>query len=529
MIMKKRIWWLTVDSFVDCDWIPIQEVSKEYAVEWFVVLPEKGSRYSETDFKEFIEIHKNVNIHFYHVKYAAKDPRRVIDYYKVGKMARESCADIYYVNNSPSLPWFGVFWWQLPRDRKVITAHQGVVHIGMRHKFLTTLSRDLIYRNAQMVNMFSKSQSELFRERYKKPRIELINLALKDYGTPTVKEAGSTDSCVNFLCFGLLNYAKNIDLLIDAACNIYEQGVRGFKVLIYGSCKDWSFYQEHIKYPEIFETSIGFVSNEDIPNLLARTHFFVQPYRVVSQSGAMKVAFQYNTPVIVSDLAGFTDELEEGTNGYSFKVGDVKDLERVMKERIANFSEEYDDLCLRMATYTAEHYSSESIGRKYLQMINNIEIKNNEMTAKEKISKLIRSNPVTDNVITRCRLFGEMLWHYKQFRRNFGRLGMNKSESKYSADLRIRVHAIEKGLALPNPRPGFGEAKVKSILERVDYYIKHFKDSDFLPEVKSILDSYFEFQETHNHKNEQLLMAYSHTFANVMGGGGKNRWYQYSN
>lgn len=367
----KRIIWITADSFIDCEWVPISQVSQAYVVDWLVVLPTSGSRYKETEFGEFATRHPNVRVHFFYMKYAVMDPRNILDYWSLGREAKRFGGDIFYVNNSPSLPWYGVFWWQLPRDRKIITAHQGAVHIGMRHKAISTLSRDLIYRNAKVVNMFSKSQADMFRERYKKPRIELANLALKDYGAPTVSAAKGSDDCVNFLCFGLLNYAKNIDLLIDAACNIYEQGVRGFKVLIYGSCKNWNFYQEHIRYPEIFETSIGFVSNDDVPNLLARTHYFVQPYRVVSQSGAMKVAFQYNTPVIASNLPGLIDEIREGVNGFSFKAGDVEDLERMIVKRIASFHDEYDVLCSKMNEYIQENYSPDKIGMKYIQMFDN--------------------------------------------------------------------------------------------------------------------------------------------------------------
>ena len=48
-------------------------------------------------------------------------------------------------------------------------------------------------------------------------------------------------------------------------------------------------------------------------------HYAIYAYKEMSQSGAVKVAFNYYTPVIVSDLPGFKDEVEENINGYFFK------------------------------------------------------------------------------------------------------------------------------------------------------------------------------------------------------------------
>ena len=368
----KKIIWITEDSFVDCDIIPIRQVSKYYKVVWVIVFPEINSRYSESEIKRYHQDCPNVQVEFFNNRYGAKDIRKVKDFWNLGSMANALNGDIYYVNYSVGLPWYFLFWNKLPRYRKIITAHQGVVHAGMKNKWLANLSRDLIYRHALFVNMFSSSQAELFLKKYKNSKVDVINLALKNYGTPTINKSSSNDNCVRFLSFGIVNYAKNVDLLIDAACNLYETGVKDFKVMIYGKCKDWSYYQKHIRYPEIFESNIGFVSNDDIPNLMYKAHYFVQPYRAVSQSGAMKVAFQYNVPVIASNLPGLKDEIEEGVNGFSFISENVKDLERVMKERIECFHKEYDALCASMKCFTEEHYSEKSIGQKYIQMFNRV-------------------------------------------------------------------------------------------------------------------------------------------------------------
>ena len=317
---KRKIAWVTIDSFVDCDFVPIDYVSKNYDVDWFVVMPTENSRYKESEFETYTREHPTVNVHFVYEKHRMRDPRRIAFYYSLGRTLLCTKADIYYINAVTATPWFSLLWWQLPKDKRIITAHQGAVHAGMKYKFLSNFSRDLIYKHAHVVNMFSNAQATLFKERYTKCIIKMIPLSLKDYGTPSVASASAKDKYVKFLFFGLINYGKNVDLLIDAACNLYEKGLRGFKVKICGVCKSWDFYQKRIRYPELFDLNIGFVKNEDIPNLLSESHYCVQPYRAVSQSGVVKVAFQYNTPVIVTRLPGFMDEVVEGLNGFSFDV-----------------------------------------------------------------------------------------------------------------------------------------------------------------------------------------------------------------
>lgn len=145
------------------------------------------------------------------------------------------------------------------------------------------------------------------------------------------------------------------------------------------------------------------------------------------------------------------------------------------------------------------------------------------MTSHDLISKIIRSNFISDQLITRGRLLNEMIYHYRRFVRHFGRLGLKKNENKFAADLRIRVHAIEKGLSLSNPRAGFGEEKVKTILELVAYYKRHFDNIDFLDEVKSVLYNYFTFQKSKNHENIELFELFENvlgceTFNNDIGG-----------
>lgn len=115
------------------------------------------------------------------------------------------------------------------------------------------------------------------------------------------------------------------------------------------------------------------IENTEIANLFAKSHYFVQPYRIVTQSGPMKIAYKYNVPVIVSDLPGFLDELKEGVTGYSFKHENKESLEQTMQDIIDQHTANYEKLRLKMKQYIKEEYSPSMLAQQYIKMFNSID------------------------------------------------------------------------------------------------------------------------------------------------------------
>ena len=366
---KKKIIWITPDAFLDTDlnYDVMSEILKFFDIHWLVYFPLK-SRFKESDFKPFLDNNSNLTVDFFYSRTRERNPIKIFEYLKICKIVKKDKADIVYLNMGPISPWQIPMYYMLPSRKTIVTAHQGRVHEGMGHYKYYNFLRSIYYGKFKNVNMFSKSQAELFMIEHPKSRIFQFLLGLKYFGEPTNKRPVYGD--VRFLSFGTINYTKNIDLLIDAACLLYERGVRGFKVAINGVCKDWSWYQNKIRYPEVFENQIKMIDNSEIPNLFNGSHYLVQPYRVVSQSGPTKIAFRYNLPVLTSNLPGFKDEVIEGVNGYFFKKGDVEDLADKMQMLIERHKINYSMLLHNEKTYTDGHYSLKVLAKQYIDMFN---------------------------------------------------------------------------------------------------------------------------------------------------------------
>ena len=368
---KKKICWVTGDYFVDCDLKPefLRILSSKYDIHWIVVFPLRNRRFEEKNFEIVKPIIKKID--FFYLEHRQRDIRTFGDMRRLRKMIMEDNPDVIYLNISVGDPYSVSLVYRLPAKRTIITAHQGRVHEGMNRKAFTTMIRNLVYSRLRNVNMFSESQMCLFKETYTKSTVFLNHLGLKEFGQPSVQRR-LNESKVRFLSFGIINYAKNIELLIDAAEELYEMGERDFVVSINGGCNNWSFYESRINHPELFETDIRLVPNELIPNLFTRAHFFVQPYRVVSQSGPLKIAYSYNTPVIVSDLPGFTDEVVEGVTGFVFKKENKESLVATMKKAMACYRNGYASMLDSMKKYVQDNYSEKAMADNYIKMFNTV-------------------------------------------------------------------------------------------------------------------------------------------------------------
>jgi glycosyltransferase involved in cell wall biosynthesis len=276
-------------------------------------------------------------------------------------------SDLVYFNYVPSSPYILPLYWRLNKRKTIVTAHDGNVKPSFTMPWISKIVFNLAFRKASYVNMFSATEEAIFKTNFNKPKTFVIPLALKNFGQSNLTKR--QDSII-FFFFGSINSNKNLELLIDAACNLYEKGVRGFKIAIHGYCKNWDLYRSKIKYPDLFEYDIRVHKNSEIPDLFALNHYAVFPYKDVSQSGALKVAFNYCTPVIVSDLKAFSDEVKNGVNGFIFESDNFTELELVMRERLKMHSVEYKLLQKNIFDYNNLYYSTEILIQKYLNMFN---------------------------------------------------------------------------------------------------------------------------------------------------------------
>ncbi|MDO7136430.1 nitroreductase family protein [Algibacter lectus] len=73
-----------------------------------------------------------------------------------------------------------------------------------------------------------------------------------------------------------------------------------------------------------------------------------------------------------------------------------------------------------------------------------------------------------------------------------------KSKNSHKAYLTKQYHIIEKGMALPNPRLGFGVAKIETLIKLSKSYLAQFPEDELTLAIKSCLKEYILFNKTNN-------------------------------
>ena len=69
-----------------------------------------------------------------------------------------------------------------------------------------------------------------------------------------------------------------------------------------------------------------YVSNEEVPALFRNSDVVVLPYRDTSQSGVVPLAFEFDVPVIATDVGGLSEVVLEGRTGFLVPAEDPRAL-----------------------------------------------------------------------------------------------------------------------------------------------------------------------------------------------------------
>ena len=119
--------------------------------------------------------------------------------------------------------------------------------------------------------------------------------------------------------FGLIREYKGLDILIEAVGKLKKE-MPDFLLLVVGEC-----YENEQKYLDLIQknelvkavqTHFSFIPDNEVGTYFAAADVIVLPYRTASQSGIVQIAYHYDTPVIVSNVGGLPEIVDEGKTGY---------------------------------------------------------------------------------------------------------------------------------------------------------------------------------------------------------------------
>ncbi len=125
------------------------------------------------------------------------------------------------------------------------------------------------------------------------------------------------------LFFGLIRKYKGLDLLLDAMASRKVQQLN-INLIIAGE-----FYDSKEKYlKKINRLKIkksvflydSYIPNQDVANYFCAADLIVQPYLSATQSGVSMIAYNFNKPIILTNVGGLSEYVEHKKDGYLVDV-----------------------------------------------------------------------------------------------------------------------------------------------------------------------------------------------------------------
>ena len=133
------------------------------------------------------------------------------------------------------------------------------------------------------------------------------------------------------LFFGFIRDYKGLDILIDSLDSIKELDI---KLLIAGeSYIKIDKIKNSIKKNSLSEMIIWhkkYISNEDINLYFSACDIVVLPYKKISQSGIVPMAYHFDKLIVCSDIKSLKEHIVEAETGYFFKKNNSKHLSSII-------------------------------------------------------------------------------------------------------------------------------------------------------------------------------------------------------
>jgi D-inositol-3-phosphate glycosyltransferase len=184
------------------------------------------------------------------------------------------------------------------------------------------------------INSFDKSN---------KPKAVSPHPIYDHYGESlTKKEAamklGLYEQKPYILFFGFIRYYKGLDLLIEAFA---DERLRAFPVRLIVAGEFYENPQPYLeqiinlKLEGLVELRTGFIPDSEVCNYFSVADLIAQPYRSATQSGVIQIAYNFNKPMLVTNVGGLSETVPNGKVGYVVGV-DSKEIANALVDFFSN-------------------------------------------------------------------------------------------------------------------------------------------------------------------------------------------------
>lgn len=150
------------------------------------------------------------------------------------------------------------------------------------------------------------------------------------------------------LFFGFIREYKGLKYLIQAMPEIVRQ-LKEVKLLIVGDFADEEQKDSYVNLikqcsvQEAIEIYDGYIPDKEVEKFFAACDLVVLPYISATQSGIVQIAFGFEKPVVVTNVGGLPDVVEDGKTGYVVEAKEAALAEAVIRYFKENRTEQFTE------------------------------------------------------------------------------------------------------------------------------------------------------------------------------------------
>lgn len=190
------------------------------------------------------------------------------------------------------------------------------------------------------------------------------------------RHCGVPENAPVILNFGMIKRdVKGVDVVLRAMPGVLKR-FPDAKLLIAGKPwqMDFSPYQQIIDELGIegaVVKHIRRIEDEEVGHFFGSADVVVLPYRRIYQSGVILKTMTYGKAVVVSDLPGFLETVEDNVTGYVFKSGDSNSLAERLCDALADEAKRAS-VAEAGARHVRERYDWDQTGRETARLYEEI-------------------------------------------------------------------------------------------------------------------------------------------------------------
>lgn len=360
---QKSIVWITADYFVDVDkaLVPYLRDKMGLNIKWYVFCGHDSK----------VEMPEGIIDRVFRMKNRNRSPKCFMEYCSIFREMGVDKADLIY-SDAVSIPfYYPALFHVCKRRTPIVHGAHNVIPYPVWPASLKWYVR-YIFRFNSHFQLFSKFTAQYFKEHYPKKSMFYAPMTVKDFGPVSTDNYQLDETKVNLLFFGNVVANKRLDLLIDAIKGLPSNIQERIHLNICGKCNEADRYLKQIDGCKAISIYFKRIDDCEIAELFTKNQFFMLPYQDVAQSGPHMIAYNYNLPVIATDIEGFAERVEDGKNGFLFHRNDEESLRQAIIKAASLSNEEYSQLKANLAKYTAENFSVEVVAKKYVEYFNSI-------------------------------------------------------------------------------------------------------------------------------------------------------------